>query len=51
MAAFQFYLQSEKQRKIGWVNGSHVVFGQKFMVKKGGLRQCIVVMQQPVFCR
>jgi hypothetical protein len=31
MAAFQFYLQSGKQRKAGWVgDDSHVVFGQKF---------------------
>jgi hypothetical protein len=30
MAAFQFYLQSGKQRKVGWVgDDSHVAFGQK----------------------
>jgi hypothetical protein len=44
MAAFQFYLQSGKQRKVGWVGDySHVVFGQKIP----GVRQCDV-MQQPV---
>jgi hypothetical protein len=44
MAAFQFYLQSGKQRKgtlgqvkqVGWVgNDSHVVFGKKFHGEKG----------------
>jgi hypothetical protein len=35
MAAFQFYLQSGKQRKVGWVgNDSHIVFGQKFPGEK-----------------
>jgi hypothetical protein len=30
MAAFQFYLQSRKPRKVGWVgDDSHVVFGKK----------------------
>jgi hypothetical protein len=30
MAAFQLYLQSEKQRKVAWVgNDSHLVFGKK----------------------
>jgi hypothetical protein len=30
MAAFQFYLQSRKERKVGWVgDDSHVVFGKK----------------------
>jgi hypothetical protein len=30
MVAFPFYLQSGKQRKVGWVgNNSHVVFGKK----------------------
>jgi hypothetical protein len=33
----------------GWVGeGSHVVFGKKFPGEKGGMRQCTVVMQQPV---
>jgi hypothetical protein len=38
MTAFQFYLQSEKQRKVGLVgNDSLVVFGKKnSMVKKEG---------------
>jgi hypothetical protein len=31
MAAFQCYLQSGKQRKVGWVReDSQVAFGQKF---------------------
>jgi hypothetical protein len=30
MAGFQFYLQSRKQREVGWVgDDNHVVFGQK----------------------
>jgi hypothetical protein len=40
MAASQSYLQSEKQRKV--------VFGQKFPGEKGSVRQCVVMMQQPV---
>jgi hypothetical protein len=49
MAAFQFYLQSGKQRKVWWVgNDSHVVFGKKFPGEKGSVRQYIVVMQQLV---
>jgi hypothetical protein len=50
MAAFQFYLQLEKQRKVwGWVgNDSHFVFGQKFPGEKGSVIRCVVVMQQPV---
>jgi hypothetical protein len=36
MGAFQFYLQSGKQRKVGWVgDDSHVVFSQKFPGEKG----------------
>jgi hypothetical protein len=49
MAAYQFYLQPGKQRKAGWAgDDSHVVFGQKFPGKKGSVRWCIVMMQQPV---
>jgi hypothetical protein len=49
MAAFQFYVQSGQQRKVGWMEDkSHIVFGQKFPGKKGSVRRCIVVMQQPV---
>jgi hypothetical protein len=49
MAAFQFYLQSGKKRKVVWVeDDSHVVFGQKFPGKKGRVRRCVVVMQQSV---
>jgi hypothetical protein len=43
MAAFQFYLQSGKQRKVGWVGeDSHVGFGQKIPGEKGS------EMQKPV---
>jgi hypothetical protein len=39
MAAFQFYLQSGKQRNAKWMGvHSHVVFGQKFPSKKGIVR-------------
>jgi hypothetical protein len=48
MVAFQFYLQSAKQRKVGWVGDeSHVAFSKKFC-EKGCVRGCAVVMQQPV---
>jgi hypothetical protein len=49
MVAFQFYLQSGEQRKVGWLgDDSHVVFGQKFPGEKGSLRRCVVMMQQPL---
>jgi hypothetical protein len=48
MEAFQFYFRTGKQRKVGWEEDSHVIFGQKFPGKKGNVRHCIVVMQQPV---
>jgi hypothetical protein len=50
MAASRFYLQSGKQRKVGWMgDDSHVVFGKKkFQGKKGSVRRRVVVMQQPV---
>jgi hypothetical protein len=35
MVIFQFYLQSEKQIKVGWVgDDSHVAFGQKLPSEK-----------------
>jgi hypothetical protein len=35
MATFQFYLQSGKQRKVGWVGGwQSCCFWSKFPVKK-----------------
>jgi hypothetical protein len=52
MAAFQFYLQSGKQRKVaggyvrqvGWVgNESHVPFGQKFPGEKGSMHQPVLL--------
>jgi hypothetical protein len=49
MAAFQFHLQSEKQRKVVWLgDDSHVVFGKKFHGDKRSVTRCIVVKQQPV---
>jgi hypothetical protein len=49
MAAFQFYIQFEKQRKVGWLgDDSHVDFGQKFPCEKESVRQYDVVMQQPI---
>jgi hypothetical protein len=49
LVAFQFYLQSGKQRKVEWFGvNSHVVFGQNFPGEKGNVRQCIVLMQQTV---
>jgi hypothetical protein len=38
MAAFQFYLQLGKQRKVGWVgDDSHVLFSKKFPAEKGSV--------------
>jgi hypothetical protein len=38
IAAFQLYLQSGNQRKVGWVgDDSHVVFYQKFPGEKGSV--------------
>jgi hypothetical protein len=46
MAAFQFYLQLGKQRKVGWVGDeSHIVFGQIFPGEKGSVTWCVVVLQ------
>jgi hypothetical protein len=46
MAAFQYYLQSGKQRKLGWVgDDSHFVFDQKFPGKRRSVRQCVVMMK------
>jgi hypothetical protein len=42
MAALQFYLQSGKQRNVGWVaDDSYVGFGQKFSGAKGSVRRCV----------
>jgi hypothetical protein len=49
MVGVQFYLQSGKQRKVGWVeDGSYVVFIQRFPGEKGSVRWFVVVNQQPV---
>jgi hypothetical protein len=46
IAAFQFYLQSGKQWKVGWVgNNSHVAFGLKFPGEKWSMTWCVAVMQ------
>jgi hypothetical protein len=47
MAAFQFYLQSGKQRRVGWVGDDcHIVFGQKFPGEKVSVIQYVVMQQQ-----
>jgi hypothetical protein len=49
MAAFRFYLKLEKKRKVELMgDDSHFDFGKKFPGEKGSVRQCVVVMQQPV---
>jgi hypothetical protein len=49
MAAFQLYLQSGKQLKVGWVgDDSHVVCRKKFPGEKGSVRWCFIMVQQPV---
>jgi hypothetical protein len=50
MAAFQLYLQSWKQWKLGWVgDDSRVVFGQKFPGEKGSdaTASCFVASNNP----
>jgi hypothetical protein len=43
MAAFQFYLQSGKQIKVGWVGDDGlIVLGQKFPGEKGSVRPCLL---------
>jgi hypothetical protein len=39
MAAFKFYLQSEKQRKLWWlmVYDTNIVFGKKFPGEEGSV--------------
>jgi hypothetical protein len=32
------------------MDNSHVIFGEKFSGEKGSVKQCVVMMQQPVFC-
>jgi hypothetical protein len=49
MAAFQFYLQSRKQRTVGWVGVTVMLLPVKnSLVKKGIVRLCTVMMQQSV---
>jgi hypothetical protein len=46
MAAVQLYLQSGKERKLGWMGDeSHVAFGPEFPGEKESVRWYIVVMQ------
>jgi hypothetical protein len=48
IAFIVFYIQSGKQRKVGWLgDDSHLVFGQKLHDGKGNERRCVIVMQQP----
>jgi hypothetical protein len=48
MSVFHFYLQSEKQGKVGWMRKeSHAVFGQKVTGEEGSVR-LVVMMQKPV---
>jgi hypothetical protein len=49
MLAFQFCLQSGKQRRVGWTeHDSQVVLGDKFLTEKGTVRQCNVLLLQSV---
>jgi hypothetical protein len=49
MAAFHFYLQSGKQKKVRWVvDDSNVVFSQKFPGEKVSVRWYVVMVQQQV---
>jgi hypothetical protein len=49
MVAFQFYLQSGKQIKVGWVgDNSHVAVSQNVPGEKESVRWYFVVMKQSV---
>jgi hypothetical protein len=48
MAAFQFYLQSGKQKSRVGGGWQSCCFGQKFPGEKGSVRMCVVIIQQPV---
>jgi hypothetical protein len=49
MADFLRFIFNRGNRKVGWVvDGSHVVFGQKFPGEKGSVSRCFVLMQQTV---
>jgi hypothetical protein len=48
MAAFQFYLQSGIQRKVGCVRTTVILFLVNIAGEKGSVRLCVVVMQQSV---
>jgi hypothetical protein len=52
MAAFQFYLQSEKQRKVVWGPSQASRLGGerqlKFTGENGSVKRCVVLMQQKV---
>jgi hypothetical protein len=48
MAAFQFHIQSGKQKsRVGGGRQSRC-FSSKFPGEKGSVKECVVVMQQPV---
>jgi hypothetical protein len=49
MAVFHSYLQSGKQRKVGWMgDNSNVMFGQKFPGEKVNVKWSVGMMQEPV---
>jgi hypothetical protein len=48
MTAFQFCLQSGKEKSRVGGDDSRVVFGQKYPGEEGNVRRCVVVMLQPV---
>jgi hypothetical protein len=49
MAAFQLYLQSGKQRKVGFLGTTGILFlVKKIPGEKESVKRCVVVMQQPV---
>jgi hypothetical protein len=48
MEAFQFYIQLKKQKSRLGGDDCLVAFGKKFPGEKVNVRQCVVVMQQPV---
>jgi hypothetical protein len=47
MAAFQFYLQTGQQSKVGWVgDDSRFVSGQKFRAEKRSVKRSVVANSQ-----
>jgi hypothetical protein len=49
MLAFQFYLQSgNREKKVGWGTTAMLLLVKYFLMKKGSVRECVFMMQQPV---